>query len=188
MIGSAVTTLPWAFQKSGLVLGLAISLLSCFMSYYTCMLTVEMVQDDTDFAETLLRYFGKFTKMNNDGLGPFGFYVGLIAPIILIGSAIVVCFIIMAQVIYPNILAIEAWITGTNPVPFYEPSFIRFSSAHCAFVLFVILVVLSSRKDMGIFMRLSSVGVFFIVILILFILVTGLLTLTDTDLSFVLTE
>ena len=59
MIGSAVTTLPWAFQKSGLVLGLAISLLSCFISYYTCMLTVELVEDDTDFAETLLRYFGK---------------------------------------------------------------------------------------------------------------------------------
>ena len=106
MIGSAVTTLPWAYQKSGLVLGLAISLVSCFVSYYTCMLTVQMVEDDTDFAETLLRYFGKFMKINNDNSGPFGFYVGLIAPIILIGSAIVVCFIIMAQVIYPNILAI----------------------------------------------------------------------------------
>ena len=55
-------------------------------------------------------------------------------------------------------------------------------------MLFVILVILSSKKDMGIFMRLSSVGVFFIVILILFILVTGLLAFTDTDLSFVLTE
>ena len=45
MIGSAVTTLPWAYQKSGLALGLAISLISCFVSYYTCMLTVNLVED-----------------------------------------------------------------------------------------------------------------------------------------------
>ena len=115
--------------------------------------------------------------------GAFGFYTGLIAPIVLIGSAIVVCFIIMAQVTYPNALAVYAWSTGTDPVPLQEPSLTRFSSAHCSLVLFVILVILSSKKDMSIFMRLSSVGVFFIVILILFILVTGLLAFTDTDFS-----
>ena len=119
--------------------------------------------------------------------GPFGFYVGLIAPIILIGSAIVVCFIIMAQVTYPNTLAVYAWASGTDPVPLREPSLTQFSSAHCSLVLFIILVILSSRKDMSIFMRLSSVGVFFIVILILFILVTGLLAFTDTNFSLRLT-
>ena len=59
MIGSAVTTLPWAYQKSGLALGLAISLISCFVSYYTCMLTVELVEDNKEFSDILFKYFGK---------------------------------------------------------------------------------------------------------------------------------
>ena len=109
-----------------------------------------------------------------------GYYVALIAPIILIGSAIVVCFIIMAQVTYPNLLATYAWITRKNPHYYHEPSFSHFSTSHCALVLFVILVIICNKKDMGIFMRLSSTGVIFVVMLMLFIFTTGLLAFTDT--------
>ena len=60
MIGSAVTTLPWAYQQSGLALGLIISLSSCLISYYTCMLVVRMTGDNLDYAITMRKYYGKF--------------------------------------------------------------------------------------------------------------------------------
>ena len=60
MIGSAVTTLPWAYQQSGLALGILLSLVSCLISYYTCMLTIRMTGNDSDYAVTMRRFYGKF--------------------------------------------------------------------------------------------------------------------------------
>lgn len=59
MIGSAVVSLPWAFQQSGLLLGCLISFCSFFVSYYTCNLVVHCARKDTDFSDTVRRYYGK---------------------------------------------------------------------------------------------------------------------------------
>ena len=41
MVGTAVLSLPWAFELAGIGLGLIISLVSFLISFYTCKLIVD---------------------------------------------------------------------------------------------------------------------------------------------------
>ena len=68
------------------------------------MLIIRMAGDDPDYCETLRKFYG--TK---------GYYTGLIAPAILIGGAVIAYFVIMSQVLYPIVLAIYAWTSGSDP-------------------------------------------------------------------------
>ena len=81
-------------------------------------------------------------------LGKTGFYIGLCAPALLIVGAVSVYFVIMTQLLYPVLLAIYSWISGEEPELNLDPDFNRFSPAYCALFLFVILVILCSKKDM----------------------------------------
>lgn len=83
MIGSAVVSLPWAFQQSGLLLGCLISFCSFFVSYYTCNLVVHCARKDTDFSDTVRRYYGDF-----------GYYLGSIMSATLLYGVLIVYFVI----------------------------------------------------------------------------------------------
>ena len=61
MMGSAVVSLPWAFQQAGLVIGCFITFTSFLVSYYTCYLIVHCARKDSDFFDTVRRYYGKFS-------------------------------------------------------------------------------------------------------------------------------
>ena len=63
MIGSAVVSLPWAFQQSGLILGVILSTTSFFVSFYTTKLVIETAGTDKEYADTLKKYFGKFISL-----------------------------------------------------------------------------------------------------------------------------
>ena len=81
-------------------------------------------------------------------IGSFGYYIGLCAPALLIVGAVSVYFVIMTQLLYPVLLAIYVWITGHDKAIQMDPVFTEFSPAYCAIFLFVILVILCSKKDM----------------------------------------
>jgi len=55
--------------------------------------------------------------------------------------------------------------------------------SYCSLVLFVVLVLINQAKDMKIFMRLSSFGVVFSIMLLVFIIGTGIFAFTDTNFS-----
>lgn len=105
MIGTAVATLPWTFQQSGIVLGLILSFTSFLISFYTCKLIIDMAGTDSDYSETLRKFYGKsihahclgqlFQLTNDTIVGKFGFYAGLIAPAILILGAVACFFVTM---------------------------------------------------------------------------------------------
>ena len=59
MAGSAIVSLPWAFQTAGITLGLIISLTNFLLSYYTCYLLIETTKKDKDYTFTLKKYFGR---------------------------------------------------------------------------------------------------------------------------------
>mmetsp|Transcript_34136 Transcript_34136/g.24646 ORF Transcript_34136/g.24646 Transcript_34136/m.24646 type:complete len:86 (-) Transcript_34136:1310-1567(-) len=84
MLGSAILSLPWAFQGSGLLLGIIISFTSFVISFYTCKLIVETAGDDPDYCDTLRKYFGMQ-----------GYYIALIGPSFVIIGAVSVYFVIM---------------------------------------------------------------------------------------------
>ena len=136
------------------------------------MLIIRMAGDDPDYCETLRKFYGRK-----------GYYTGLIAPAILIGGAIIAYFVIMSQVLYPIMLAIYAWISGSDPNFDINPSFARFSTSYVSLALFVVLVIICNKKDINIFMRIGSFGIIFVVFLMIFIIATGVIAFTDTTFS-----
>ena len=86
---------------------------------------------------------------------------------------------------YPDLLAIYSWCTGTTAKnSSVDPSFTRFSTSYVSLVLFVVLVIICNKKDINIFMRIGSFGVIFVVLLMIFIIATGVVAFTDTKFSF----
>ena len=106
-------------------------------------------------------------------VGKCGFYLGIAANFLMVLGALTVLFIILADLSYPILLAIYAWITpGENPEIVTDPSFSQFSSAYTSLILYFILVLLCSKERLGVFIRLGSLGAIFIALVVLFI--TGL--------------
>ena len=52
LVGSAIVSLPWAFQQSGLVLGFTIAFTSFSISYYTSSLVVHSAKNDENYSQT----------------------------------------------------------------------------------------------------------------------------------------
>lgn len=118
--------------------------------------------------------------------GKFGFYSGLIAPAILILGAVACFFVTMNQVLYPMVLAIFVWTSGKDPNDYPikpDPTFEWFSSNYTAVFLFCVITAVCSKKDIRIFMKIGSFGVIFVVMLMVFIIYTGILALTNTEFS-----
>ena len=100
---------------------------------------------------------------------------------ILLTGVCIVYFVIQVQLLYPLTLSIYTWSTG-NLAPFLsEPTFSQYSSSHCAIILFVILCIICSKKDMSFFMKAGSIGVIFIFMLTFFIMYTGFAALSNTE-------
>ena len=118
-------------------------------------------------------------------IGAPGYYMGLIAPAVLILGAVAVFFVTMNQVLYPMILAVYVWIAGNKEeiVAKPDPTWEWFSGNYTAILLFVVMTALCSKKDIKIFMKIGSYGVIFVIMLMIFIIVTGVKALSDTSFS-----
>lgn len=81
------------------------------------------------------------------------------------------------------ILCIISWCTGETYVYQTESVFNTFSQAYCGFILYPILIALTSKKDLSIFMRVGSLGVIFIMFLMIFIVAVGIKAFGNTEFS-----
>mmetsp|Transcript_64409 Transcript_64409/g.89109 ORF Transcript_64409/g.89109 Transcript_64409/m.89109 type:complete len:266 (+) Transcript_64409:530-1327(+) len=153
-----------------MVLGLIISFTSFVISFYTCKLIIDAAEHDPDFSDTLQKYYG-----------PVAYYIGLFAPGMLIVGAVSVYFVIMTQVSYPIFLAIASWCSGTDYVEDMTPSPKKFSPFYTAIVLFFVCFMITSMKDLKIFMKIGSFGSFIIMAIMAFIVVVGIYSLTNTS-------
>ena len=119
-------------------------------------------------------------------LGKFGFYAGLIAPAVLILGAVACFFVTMNQVLYPMLLAIYVWTAGLDESDVdynQDPSWHWFGSNYTAVLILVVVTAVCSKKDIKIFMKIGSFGVIFVCMLMIFIIYTGIKSLTDTEFS-----
>ena len=98
MIGTAVVCLPWAFQEAGMLLGCIICFTSCLVSFYTTKLIIDTTGNDADFSITLKKYFGKKC-----------YYIGILAPALMILGVLIVLYVLLAQLSYPVLLSIYYW-------------------------------------------------------------------------------
>jgi ABC-type Na+ efflux pump permease subunit len=80
------------------------------------------------------------------------------------------------------LIAIYTWVSG-NFVQGVDsnPDFARFSSSYTALMLFVVCVALCSKQDLGIFMRIGSYGIIFVLVLVVFVISMGIIALGNTE-------
>jgi amino acid permease len=82
--------------------------------------------------------------------------------------------------LYPMIMAIYTWISGDKITLSLDPTFKHWSISYVSLILFVALVIICSKKDLAIFLRIGSFGVIFIIMLVVFIIAMGIISLGET--------
>ena len=108
--------------------------------------------------------------------------------VVLLFGVLIVYFVICTQLFYPLTLAVYMWISGRQADFLASPTFSQYSSSYCALLLFMTLAVICSKKDLTIFMKVGSIGVLFVLMLIFFIVYTGIVAFTNTEFMFGLAD
>ena len=101
---------------------------------------------------------------------------------LLLLGALSVLYVTLAQLSYPILLAIWDWVTpdSTTPVIVEKPTWTQFSSAYTALILYFILVLISSKKSLGVFTRLGSLGAVFFSMFVISITILGAVSFSNT--------
>ena len=110
MAGTGLTLIPWAFQQSGIVLGICLCTLAFVLSFYTCYLVMKVAGNDVDYTDTLSKQFGKK-----------GYIVGMVCFIINFSVPIILFFQFLAQDLYPIILYFITLKTGVQRTIDHKP-------------------------------------------------------------------
>ena len=153
-----------------------ISFVSFIISYYTCALVIITTGNDSDYVFTLKKLYGKK-----------GFYIGLIPTTILIFGAITVYFVVIVQSLYPLLFFISTKLFQMD-LDYRDPNkadphyydFSHFSASYIALFMYVILVSVAMKKDLTVFIKMSSIGVVCLCSLILFVIAYGFHSIGNT--------
>ena len=79
-------------------------------------------------------------------------------------------------------MAIYSWASANDNIKLdYTPAFDRFSPAYSSIIMFVLESLITSRRDLGFFIKIVSFGAIFITSLMVFIICFGIYALATTD-------
>lgn len=169
MAGTALTVIPWAFQQSGIMLGILLTLIAFMFSFYTCLLVMKVAGNDVDYTDTLRKQFGRA-----------GYIAGMTCFIINFSVPIILFFQLLAQDLYPVILYFVEKATGEERTIDHDTDWSQFSYSYTCIIIFVIAFTMTAPKDTSIYNKINSFGVVFIAIIIIFTCAVGIHSLTDT--------
>lgn len=168
MMGPAIVLFPWAFSQSGILLGTILCLFGFVICYRTCVLVYRSTGDDPEYYITLGRVWGKWA-----------YYLSLIATLFIAIAAVCSLYILMTQNLYLEIVAFINW-AGKDFESVETVDFGTFSQLYVALILFFFQAMIVVKKDLSIFIVLSSYGAYFIILSVLFIIAVGVYSFTNT--------
>jgi hypothetical protein len=102
--------------------------------------------------------------------------MGIIGPTILIWGAMTTYFVVIVQSLYPLLYVLFNNGFGVNLGPYILPTkppychFEAFSTSYVAIIMYVLLVSVSMKKDLSIFMKMGSLGAICVTIMIIFVI------------------
>ena len=169
MVGSSLVALPWAFANSGIILGILISLTICLISLYTTYLYIILAGKELDFSMVVYRYFGNF-----------GWFTTVFFLNFLMISVIIIYYEMMSQSLFPILAAIIEWVFETKINLKTDFTLDEFSLTYTCIGLTFILYPIINKKDMTIFIRVSSIGIICVILVLTFIFSYGFYSLTNT--------
>ena len=95
-------------------MGIIICFLSYVVSLRTAILILRITGPGDDFYDTMRKYWGTS-----------GYYIAVIGTLVIIETACTAYFLIMAQMLYPNILALLKWLGDLFNQPLELPLIIE---------------------------------------------------------------
>eukprot|EP00347_Sterkiella_histriomuscorum_P006074 403354168 len=148
MVGTGLLTIPWAYSNSGFILGIIITFLQFVVSFYTCYLVLKVAGDDTDYTDTLKKYFGKQFRIK--------FFINL-----------------QERLDHRHDRGSDRKIdTGID--------FGEFSYSYTCIIILVVLLLITSIRNLSIFVKIATIGVIFVFLIIVFIMGVGIYGFTNT--------
>jgi len=181
MIGSSTVSLPYNVYNSGIIPAIFLSTIYGLICFYTCKVYIDLGSKHPDFSITIEKYF---KKVFGDKIAKIAKFIQILFCILITLGGLLIYFLIINQNLYPisclilNKIGLE--IDGLD----LTPDFNRFSIVYLGIILCIILFPLTIKKDIGFLVKLSSYGIYFISILIIFVIITGITSLINTGFSF----
>ena len=78
MIGCGTVTVPWAYQQSGVLLGVFITAVACIFALITNLLLLRTAGKDTNYSDTMHHHFPRAGWAVSMACFIVNFYVGII--------------------------------------------------------------------------------------------------------------
>ena len=178
MIGSSVVTQPNNVYYAGIIPSIFLSIIYGLISFYTCKIYVDYGSKEPDFSVIIERYLNK--KFGNR-IGKIGKNIQILFNTLITLGGILIYFLIMSQNLYPIACLILNKMGLDIDAKDLTPDFGRFSFIYLSIILCFVLFPLSIKKDIGFLVKLSSYGIYFVSILIIFVIYTGISSLINTD-------
>ena len=181
MIGSSTVVLPYNVYNSGIIPAIFLSIIYGYICLYTCKIYCDFGVTDPDFSITVEKYFAiifgpKIAKIAKNTQICFCTFI--------VTGALLIYFLIMTQNIYPTICLILNNMGLDLDSKDLTPEFGRFSLIYLGIILCFFLFPFIIKKDVGFLVKLSSYGIYFISLLILFVIYTGISSIFNTDFDF----
>ena len=181
MIGSSTVSLPYNVYNSGIIPAIFLSVIYGLICFYTCKVYIDLGSKHPDFCITIEKYF---QKVFGNKIAKIGKFIQILFCILITLGGLLIYFLIINQNLYPisclilNKIGLE--INGLD----LTPEFNRFSIVYLGMILCIILFPLTIKKEVGFLVKLSSYGIYFISILIIFVIGNGIASLINTHFSF----
>ena len=181
MIGSSTVVLPYNVYNSGIIPAIFLSIIYGFICFYTCKIYCDFGVTDPDFSITVEKYFAiifgqKIAKIAKNTQIFFCTFI--------VTGALLIYFLIMTQNIYPTICLILNNIGFDLDSKDLTPEFGRFSLIYLGIILCFCLFSFIIKKDVGFLVKLSSYGIYFISVLMIFVIYTGISSIFKNDFDF----
>mmetsp|Transcript_12476 Transcript_12476/g.18648 ORF Transcript_12476/g.18648 Transcript_12476/m.18648 type:complete len:546 (+) Transcript_12476:67-1704(+) len=155
MVGSTMLSLPWAIREAGVIPGIIILCFMATISFYTCTLVVQntTMEKLSDFGDICVKSLGQWSRI-----------LALIASSIILVAAACVYHVVMKD-------CLTSIVTGFIYIPLNQepPEYLNVIMA-----LFVIALIFpfTTFKTLNILVKLTSLGVIFVLGINVFILGT----------------
>lgn len=94
--------------------------------------------------------------------------------------ALILYFMLLSQTLYPVILGLIESVSGAHREISLDFDLSQFSYTYTCLVVFLGLLLISLKKDLRVFIKLNSLGSFFIMIIVVFIIGVGVLGFMNT--------
>jgi sodium-coupled neutral amino acid transporter 9 len=181
MIGSAVVSIPYNVYYAGIIPTIFIGLLYGLVLYLTCAVIVRLGGKEDDFSVIVYNYlvyaFGEKTAK-------VGKIIQIIFTLMMNGGATLIYFLIINQNLYPCLCLFLKVFDYDIDSSDLSPHFDKFSLFYCSLIVTAIEFPLTIFKKLNCLSKFNSYGIYFISVLLIFVIYTGIRTMAIDSFRF----